>query len=165
MLIQEGLTGDTWGDSSLYMASPLRAFKDRWVFKTRGFWDADLRLHQAGRPSGTPFGGDAAWSDSHAGHEGLPHAIHANRVLVTSLVRMRTSHIKSLTHGWFSMLATIGYIALDVKSKLPGYSSTSMGSKFRNSGYKVLMSCGSRQLSGRLVMMVIIYMIVPGRPL
>ena len=39
MLFQEGLTGNTWGDSSLFMASPIREFEDGWVFKTRGFWD------------------------------------------------------------------------------------------------------------------------------
>ena len=94
---------------------------------------------------------------------------NAQRFRRRRCVRMRTSHIKSLTHGGISMLATIGYIALDITSKLPGYSST-----FRNSVYKVHISCGSGQLraemtadlvNGRLDMMVIICLIIPGRPL
>ena len=89
-------------------------------------------------------------------------------------VRMRTSHIKSLKHGGISMLATIGYIALEIMGKLPGYLSTYMGSEYRNSVFKVLTACGSGQLrakmsadrvNSRLDMMVIICMIIPGWPL
>jgi len=39
VFFRDGLIGGTWGNSSLYMALPLRAFEGRWVFKTRGFWD------------------------------------------------------------------------------------------------------------------------------
>ena len=89
------------------MASPLQALEDeQGVQDPVGFWDP-LRFSSNG---------------------------NAQRFRRRRCIRMRTSHIKGLTLGGVSMLVTIGSIALDITSKLPGYSSTSISSKFWNSG-------------------------------
>jgi hypothetical protein len=105
------------------LASPLPALEDeRGLQDPVGFWDP-LRFSSNG---------------------------NAQRFRRRRCIRMRTSHIKSLTLGGVSMLVTIGYISLDITSKLPGYSSTSMSSRFGNSGYKVHISCGSGHLTAEM---------------
>ena len=69
-------------------------------------------------------------------------------------------------------LRRFSHVTSDVTGKLPGYLSTSMGSEFRDSVFKVLTSCGSGQLrakmnadlvNGRLHRMVIICMLFQKR--